>query len=323
VVVIKPLEEQVAKNRDKYDFLRKLARIVPDRWFLACRYRLRFGSWPNLDNPSTFNEHMLHMILSRDQGELRSTIADKLGMRDYVTEVVGPKYLTHIYQRAKKFDDFDWEALPERFVLKSNHASRQFLLVDKATASRDRLRQICDGWLRESYFYVSREYVYADIEPELYAEEIMERSDGALPHDVKAHVFSGKLRFYRINENKLGKGYHEVFYDRNWKRLPFMTASYEADDEELRTQTPHEWGSPKLLAEMTEVAERLGKPFKFIRVDFCDLGDRFAVTELTNFPAGGNDDYQPRNFDKLLGRLLAPKEELSEQEAKELDRLFP
>jgi len=323
VVVIKPLEEQVAKNQDKYRLLRKLAKIVPDRWYLATRYRLRFGAWPDLDNPSSFNEHMLHMILSRDQGQLRSKIADKLGMRDYVTEIVGPKYLTRIYQRAKRFDYFDWDALPGRFVLKSNHASRQFLLVDKAKADRDRLRKICDGWLREDYSHVSREYVYADITPELYAEEIMERSDGGLPHDVKAHVFFGKLRFYRMNENKLGKGYHEIFYDRNWKRLPFMTASYEFDEEELRTQVLHTWPKPKHLDEMTEVAERLGKPFKFIRVDFCDLGDKFVVTELTNFPAGGNDDYQPRNFDKILGRLLVPKEDLSEQEARELDRLFP
>jgi hypothetical protein len=323
VVVIKPLEEQVAKNRDKYRLLRKLAKIVPDRWYLAGRYRLRFGTWPNIDNPSSFNEHMLHMILNRDQGELRSRIADKLAMRDYVAEKAGAKYLTRVYQRAKAFDDFDWNALPQRFVLKSNHASRQFLLVDKATADRGRLREVCDGWLRENYAYVSREYVYADIEPELYAEEIMERRDGGLPNDVKAHVFNGKLRFYRMNENKLGKGYHEVFYDRNWKRLPFLTASYEFDEDELRTKVLHEWPKPEHLDEMTDVAERLGEPFKFIRVDFCDLGDRFVVTELTNFPAGGNDDYQPRRFDEVLGRLLEPKDDLSEQEARELDRLFP
>ncbi len=322
-MVIKPLEEQIAKNQDPYRPLRKLAKMLPDRWYLALRYRARFGTWPDLDHPTTFNEHMLHMILSRDQGELRCKIADKLGMREYVSEIVGPKYLTRIYQRVKRFDDFDWDALPERFVLKSNHASKQFLLVDKAAADRDLLRRECDGWLKETYTYVSREYVYEDIAPEIYAEELMERSDGGLPTDVKAHVFFGKLRFYRINENKLDKGYHEVFYDRNWKRLPFMTASYEADEDEIRTETPHAWGAPKLLGEMTQVAERLGKPFKFIRVDFCDLGDRFVVTELTNFPAGGNDDYQPRGSDRMLGGLLAPKGTLTEREAADLDRLFP
>ena len=319
----KPVETQIAHARDRYRVLRAMGRVLPDRWFLALRHRIRFGRWPDLDEPKTFNEHMLHMILTRERSTLRSRVADKLAMRDYVADVVGPQYLSRIYQRGDSFDQLDWDALPERFVLKSNHASRQFLFVDKASADKERLRRECDGWLTENYYHVSREFVYKEIKPQIYAEEVLVRSDCLLPNDVKAHVFRGRLRFFRINENKLGAGYHETFYDRNWKRLPFLTASYESDEEEKRTQIPYEWKKPAQLDEMGDVAERLGKPFSFIRVDFCDLGDRFIVTELTNFPAGGNDDYQPRSFDALLGGLLVPREALSEQQAKQLDQIFP
>ncbi len=319
----KPVETQKAPNRHFNRVLRSLGGVLPDRWFLALRHRLRFGRWPNLDNPSSFNEHVLHMILTREQAELRTRIADKLGMRDYVAEIVGPQYLSRIYQIAAKFDELDWDALPERFVLKSNHSCGQFMLVDKASADKERLKRVCDGWLSENYYPVGREYVYKEIKPQLYAEEVLVRTDGRLPNDVKVHVFFGKVRFFRINENKLGEGYHEVFYDTNWKRLPFLTASYERDEEEKRTQIPFEWDKPARLDEMRDVADRLGKPFRFIRVDYCDLGDRFIVTELTNFVAGGNDDYQPRSFDALLGGLLVPREALSEQQANALDRLFP
>lgn len=317
------VDKQIAKNRDHYALLRKLALILPDRWFLALRYRLRFGKWPNLDNPALFNERLLNMLLTREQGALRSRVADKLAMRDYVTEVVGPRYLTKIYGRGDNFDALDWEALPERFVLKSNHSSRQFVFVDKATADKDRLRLECDGWLTQNYYHVSREYVYKDIKPQLYAEEVLVASDGGLPNDIKVHVFHGRARFIRINENKLGEGYREVFYDRNWKRLPFLTASYEPDQEEIRTGNAYEWAPPKHLADMIDLSEKLGAPFSFIRVDFCDLGDRFVITELTNFPAAANDDYRPRSIEAELGRLLVPRGELSDREAEDLDRLFP
>jgi len=53
---------------------------------------------------------------------------------------------------------------------------------------------------------------------------------------------------------------------------------------------------------MVNVAEKLTSDFDFVRVDFYDLGDQFALSELTHYPAAGIKR-MPREIDRYLGDL--------------------
>jgi TupA-like ATPgrasp len=309
--------------RDHFGVARLIAQIIPDRLFLALRYRITFGRWPNLDNPTSYNEQILHLIVSRREATLRSRVADKLAMRPFVIDIVGPGYLAHIHQQATSFAGLDWARLPDQFVLKTNHGSGQvFLVMDKAAVDKQRLQRLCDGWLKADFSRHAREYVYRGIPAQVFAEELLVADSGLQPTDVKAHVFFGKVRFYRINENALDNEYNEVYYNVKWEQLPFDHPWY-LKNRNRRSRSLRDWPRPKLLDRMTEIAEKLGSRFSFIRVDFCDLGNRFVITELTSFPASGNDRVHPDHFEHMLGWLFWPPGHLTDEQAAEIQKYFP
>ena len=53
---------------------------------------------------------------------------------------------------------------------------------------------------------------------------------------------------------------------------------------------------------MTEVSEALGREFDFIRVDLYDVEGSVWFGELTPYPGGGLDPFDPR-LDRELGAL--------------------
>ena len=60
-------------------------------------------------------------------------LADKYAVRDWVKEKIGEEYLIPIIGVFDKFEDIDFNKLPSKFVLKTNHASSTNVLVeDKA-----------------------------------------------------------------------------------------------------------------------------------------------------------------------------------------------
>jgi len=56
------------------------------------------------------------------------------------------------------------------------------------------------------------------------------------------------------------------------------------------------------LQEMLDVVERLGAETDYVRVDVLDLGDRFFIGELTNYPSSGLGQFRPHSFDFALGQ---------------------
>ena len=60
-------------------------------------------------------------------------LADKYAVRDYVAKIIGEKYLPKLFGVWDNPSDIDPDALPSRFVLKTNHACHtNILCTDKA-----------------------------------------------------------------------------------------------------------------------------------------------------------------------------------------------
>jgi hypothetical protein len=90
-----------------------------------------------------------------------------------------------------------------------------------------------------------------------------------------------------------GKGY-SCFYTRDWQKMAF----YDADYLPLYAD---EVPRPARYEEMLSVAERLGEGIDFVRVDLYASDDWVHVGELTLYPGGGFENYQPAHYDRLLG----------------------
>lgn len=63
---------------------------------------------------------------------------------------------------------------------------------------------------------------------------------------------------------------------------------------------------PKNFDRMLEMANKLAEPFPFVRVDFYESadGNEIYVGELTFYPGGGYESFQPIEWDYKLGDML-------------------
>jgi hypothetical protein len=94
--------------------------LTAEHWEL---YRLlhvdswrRAGRLPELRRPSSFNDHIQWLKLF-DQDPRMVQLSDKVGVREHIATRVGVRHLPELYQVASTFDEIDWGAMPDAFVI--------------------------------------------------------------------------------------------------------------------------------------------------------------------------------------------------------------
>lgn len=226
--------------------------------------------------------------------------ADKLAARQYVQQCVGSQYLTELYGVYETYEDIDFSALPQRFILKTNHGCGGHLpCMDKAAFCQDRVRQQSHfhAIMKQNYSEVNGERQYNSIKPCLYSEELLPLG---LPFAGLYRVFSfaGEPRFIQVTGYSSEDNSKVVsnYYDCHWNTLPF-TIAYRG--------VPCMIEKPANLTELLEVARTLAAPFPFVRVDLYNLGgNRIVFSELTFTPYSGFAPIQPLKWDFTLGDLF-------------------
>ena len=97
-------------------------KFLPDKIYVKLYYFLKFKNKLDLNNPKTFNEK-LQWLKFNDKNPKYIKLVDKFEVKKYIAEKIGEKYVIPTYGVWDKFDDIDFEKLPERFVLKCTHDS--------------------------------------------------------------------------------------------------------------------------------------------------------------------------------------------------------
>ncbi len=258
-----------------------------------------------------------------DRRPLLTTFADKIAVRDFVTERLGREYLPETYGIYSRGRDIDWDPLPREFVLKASHGSGAVAIIcDTAPrgvlptktqgaswgriwcihpddVDRTELARIADGWLRLSYEYRSRrslpEWAYAGIPPRVMTQELLLGADGQLPHDYKFFMMNGECSAVQLVAGPFGER-RLAHFSREWEHLHVTrpgSGFLPPHDEDL--------APPTHLDGMLLAAHKLSKGIDFVRVDLYDLEDRVAFGEMTNYPSGGMLRFEPAEFDRALG----------------------
>ena len=108
--------------------LRNNLRFIPDETFMRMCFKAKLRYNPDFEDPGTFNEKLQWCKLHYRNPEL-VRLADKYGVRSFVEERVGAKYLVPLYGVYESVEEIDLDELPERFVLKCTHDSQIRLCV--------------------------------------------------------------------------------------------------------------------------------------------------------------------------------------------------
>lgn len=152
-------------------------------------FSARFGYAPNFQSPKGFNEKIQWLKLY-DSTPIKGMLADKYAVRSWVKEKIGEKYLIPLLGVFDKFEDIDFNKLPDKFVLKTNHASSTNVLVkDKMKLNLFETKLKFHRWLSTNYaFKMGFELHYGLIKPKIICEKFMGNGDLV---DYKFFCFQG------------------------------------------------------------------------------------------------------------------------------------
>ena len=261
------------------------------------RYRRLFDKPIRLRDPRTLNEKISWLKLyAYGNDPLVSQCADKYRVREYVRDAGCGAILNELYGVWDSVDEIPWEQLPESFVLKCNHGCGYNLLCHDKSAldlrgSKKQLRR----WMREDFWKRYAELQYRAIPKKILCERYLD-SDGGLT-DYKIYCFMGRAEYIMACTGRERGDTRFFFFDRDWKLCP-LTRDAQKAEADFTLPRPVE------LDQMLTVADRLCKPFSFVRVDLYDVDGKVVFGELTFTPSGGLDTHRLPETDDLFGDML-------------------
>ena len=280
-----------------------LLSFLPDKPYLQIFYFATTGKFINFKNPKGFNEKLQWLKVNDKKSEY-TRLVDKLAVRQHIAEVLGEEYLFPLLGSWDKFEDIDFQSLPEQFVLKCNHDSGSTRVISSKSALTqsdiDEMKKFFNKRLKRDFFYAGREYPYKGISSCIIAEKLMfdENAPKSSLVDYKFFCFNGEPELLLIvsgRDKKKQGGYHEDFMDMDFNRIA-VTNGFTASDF-----IPEK---PKNFEKMKELAKILTKNMQHVRLDFYEINGQIYFGEFTFFSSGGFLLFEPKEWEEKLGSLI-------------------
>ena len=277
-----------------------LYRWMQDEMFLRYFYKAKIGKELHLDEPKTYNEKLQWLKLY-DHNPQYPLLVDKYTVKEIVAEKIGLEYVVPLLGVYDKFEQIDFEKLPESFVIKTTHNSGGvYICADKASGvfikkngkryNIDSLEKDIKKQLKKNYYHSSREWAYKDIPPRI----IVEQHIGNKVEDYKVMCFGGVPKIVYVESGRIS-GATCDFFDADFKRL---------DLRQLVPNSDKAFEKPGFFEEMMETARKLSSEFPQVRVDFFSSEGKLYFAELTFYNWGGFAKFEPEEWDLKMGQWL-------------------
>lgn len=282
------------------DLIKKHPNWMSDRFFIETEWQILMGYKLNLKVPKTFNEKLQWLKLY-DRNPLYTKLVDKVLVKNWVAEKIGAEYIIPTLAIWKCAEDIDISQLPDQFVLKCNHDSGSIIICrDKSTFDIKKAKEKLSKALKQNYYWNSREWVYKDICPLIFAEPyIIDYEKNDLP-DYKFFSFDGKVKVLFIATERASKT-TEVRFD-----------FFDMDFNHLNVENGHPNANiipkkPKCFDMMIRSSEILSRGIPHVRCDFYEANGKMYFGELTFYHWSGFVPFQPYSFDEYLGDFIKIK----------------
>lgn len=165
-------------------------------------YFSKFHRPINLEKPQTLDEKIQWLKLNTYlDNPLVTQCADKYAVRKYVQNCGCGEILNELYYCWDNVDEIEWDALPEKFVIKWNFGCGQNLICrDKSKLNINEATRLLKEWykLHDIFYLQYSEMQYKNIVPKLICERLIETESGDLPLDYKLYCFNGKAKYVML-----------------------------------------------------------------------------------------------------------------------------
>ncbi|MGI6501375.1 MAG: ATP-grasp fold amidoligase family protein [Anaerostipes sp.] len=270
-------------------------RFIPDKAYIQIYYFAHFKKLCNLENPKTYNEK-LNWLKLHDKNPLYTQIVDKYEAKEYVSNIIGDEYIIPTLGVWEHFEDIDFEALPNQFVLKCTHDSEGLVIVkDKSKLDKEMAKQKIEASLKQNFYYIGREWPYKDVKPRIIAEQYMEDHVDCELRDYKFFCFDGEPKAMFIASDRVSGHVKFDYFDLEFKHLD-IKQKYEHADKPLR--------KPVTFDKMIDLSKILSEDFPHVRVDFYEVDGKLYFGELTFYHFSGFMPFEPKRWDIIFGNWI-------------------
>lgn len=268
---------------------------MPDNLYIPLYYRARTGKKLDLKNPITFNEK-LQWLKINDRNDIYTTLVDKYEVRKYIEEKIGAKYLIPLIGVYKRFDEINFDKLPNEFVLKCTHDSGGLVICkDKKELNLQEAKNKINECLKKNYYYRNREWPYKNVKPSIICEKYMVDESGTELKDYKIYCFNGEPKIIQVDYNRF-VDHKRNLYDINWNMIDAQII-YKNDCSKIINK-------PKKLDEMLDLARILADKYPHVRIDFYSIKNKLYFGEITFYSEGGFGTFIPEKFGEELGKWI-------------------
>lgn len=275
--------------------LKRIWFLFPDELYLKIMFYVNMGRRLDLDDPKTMNEKLQWLKLYDRKPEYTSMV-DKILVKDYVSEKIGPQYVAPLLGVWDKVEDIDFDSLPDEFVIKANHSGGNMAVLicpDKAALDVRKAKSYLRKSLRYDVYRAYREWPYKNVQKRFFAEEYL----GKDLVDYKFYCFNGYVDSVLVCIDRQIGDTKFYFFDREWNLKRYNQRGKAA---------PADFTLPKPegIDEMFGLAARLSEGIPFVRVDFYDVNGKVYFGELTFYPSGGFDSKRLPEADLHFGSMI-------------------
>ena len=277
----------------------KLEKILPKDYplYLCKWYKKNTGHKLDLKRTKTFNEKMQWLKLY-DATDLKTRLADKYLVRDWIKEKIGNKYLIPLLGVYDTFDDIDFEALPNQFVLKCTHGSGYNIIVDdKSQFDVENAKIRINAWMSENYAFKSGfEMHYLPIPKKIIVEEYINPKLSNV--EIQLWCFHNELKFISYETCKSSRTPCRAIFTPEWEEEKFMI-SPQKYSKFLTLPS-----KPPYLDELKNLVSKLCRGFIHVRVDFIVVNNELKFREMTFTSGSGISRIEPENYALVLGEMI-------------------
>lgn len=273
---------------------RKIVKSISKPFYVSCEYKYITHHKLNLKNPIRYTEKLQYLrLFVYPNMDLVIQCADRDKVRDFVKNKGFEDSLIKCYGVFEKFDDINFDLLPNKFVMKCTHACAfNYICLDKTKIDKEKLKTQFGNWLKINYGKKTCEMHYSKIKPAIIIEEYI----GDAPIEYKIHVFNGVAKYMYVVTNR-GKGIKYNNYYIDW--TPFDGAQFNGwEKTNYPLEIPSNWN------DMVKMSETLASPFPFVRVDLYNINGKIYFGEMTFTPAKGTLIFDDDKADFEIGEWL-------------------
>ncbi len=279
--------------------LHRLAPIIKDdEFYVKLGYYFAFKHKLNFSNPQSFNEKLQWLKL-HDQDPNYTMMVDKYQVKEYVGNILGNDYIIPTIGVWNSFDEIDFDSLPNQFVLKCTHDSGGLVVCrDKESLDIKKAKKKIERCLKRDYYMGTREYPYRDVPHKIIAEQYMTNDDSS-PEltDYKFFCFDGYVDCVMVCVDRHLNDTKFYFFNKDWELLRLNIRGKNAPEGFTIPK-------PKTMDEMFEIAGKLSKGMKFVRIDLYEIRGHVYFGEYTFFPDSGLDPNLLPETDLYFGNLI-------------------